>query len=161
MSPLMGTATKSISGTLDRKMNASPECIANRGALFLCHSSPLSAPDPLRGPVLGLAGLGREGTRSSHGVGRVGPVWGQFGKASESQVLGRVWARSKSKREKVRWVAMLPTSGSRRPAMPVVSRDSGLSRAQDKIGLLIPQFPESRVAIPINRCVTAKIQGLL
>nr|WP_304433549.1 hypothetical protein [Acutalibacter muris] len=69
--------------------------------------------------------------------------------------------RSKNKREKVGWVAMLPTSGSRRPAMPVVSRDSGLSRAQDKIGLLIPQFPESRVAIPINRCVTAKIQGLL
>ena len=56
---------------------------------------------------------------------------------------------------------MLPTSRSQRPATPGVSRDSGLSRAQDKIGLLIPQFPESRVAIPIIGCVTAKSQGLL
>lgn len=56
---------------------------------------------------------------------------------------------------------MLPTSGSQRPATPVVSRDSGLSGLQNKIGLLSPQFPENRVAIPINGCITAKIQGLL
>ena len=56
---------------------------------------------------------------------------------------------------------MLPTSGSQRPATPVVSGDSGLSRAQAKIGLLIPRFPENRVAIPIIGCVTAKNQGLL
>ena len=95
------------------------------------------------------------------GLAMARAVLGQFGKASESQVLGRVWARSKSKREKVRWVAMLPTSGSRRPAMPVVSRDSGLSRAQGKIGVIIPRFPENRVEIPINGSVTANIQRLL
>ena len=95
------------------------------------------------------------------GAGRVGPAWGQFGKASESQVLGRVWARSKSKQEKGGGVAMLPTSGSQRPATPVVSGDSGLSGLQNKIGLLILQFPENRVARPINGCITANIQGLL
>ena len=158
MSLSAGTATTSISGTLDRKMNASPECIANRGALFLCHSSPPVGPcvapcRDLHGWVLETLGqYRRRPCRAS-----VGPVWASL----RITGFGAVWARSKSKREKVRWVAMLPTSGSRRPAMPVVSRDSGLSRAQDKIGLLIPQFPESRVAIPINRCVTANIQGLL
>ena len=165
-SSLVGTVTTSISGTLDGKMNARPECIVNRGALFLCYSSP-----PV-GPCAALC-------RDLHGwvVETLGPYRRRPCRASIGQVwaglritgFGAVWARSekklstgsKVKREKVRWVAMLPTSGSRRPAMPVVSRDSGLSRAQDKIGLLIPQFPESRVAIPINRCVTAKIQGLL
>ncbi len=52
---------------------------------------------------------------------------------------------------------MLPTSESQRPATPVVSRDFGLSRAQDKIGLLIPRFPENRVASPIIGCATANI----
>jgi hypothetical protein len=156
MSPLMGTATTSISGTLDRKMNASPECIANRGALFLCHSSPLSAPDPLRGPVLGLAGLGRESTRSSHGVGRVGPVWANL----RITGFGAGLARSKSKQEKGGGVAMLPTSGSRCPATPVVSREYGLSGLQNKIGLLSPQFPENRVVSPINGCIMAKNSGV-
>ncbi len=55
---------------------------------------------------------------------------------------------------------MLPTSGSQRPAMPVVSRDFGLSGAQCKIGLLIPRFSTNRVANPIIGCVTANIQGL-
>ena len=52
---------------------------------------------------------------------------------------------------------MLPTSGSQRPATPVVSRDFGLSEAQSKIGLLIPYFLKSRVASPIIGCVTANI----
>lgn len=79
--------------------------------------------------------------------------------------FGAVWARSekklstgsKVKREKGGGVAMLPTSESQRPATPVVSRDFGLSRAQDKIGLLIPRFPENRVASPIIGCATANI----
>ncbi len=55
---------------------------------------------------------------------------------------------------------MLPTSGSQRPATPVVSRDSGLLGLQDKIGLLIPLFPENRVASLIIGCATANIPGL-
>ena len=105
----------------------------------------------------GLAGLGRENTRPCTGEGRVGAMSARFGKALISRGFDRLWARPKSKQEKGGGVAMLPTSGSQRPATPVVSRDSGLSRAQDKIGLLIPQFPESRVAIPINGCVMANI----
>ena len=101
----------------------------------------------------GLVGLGRESTRSSHGAGRVGPVWASL----RITGFGAGLAISKRKQEKGGGVAMLPTSRSQRPATPVVSRDSGLSRAQDKIGLLIPQFPESRVAIPINGCVMANI----
>ena len=89
--------------------------------------------------------------------GQCGPVWASL----RITGFGAVWARSKSKQEKGGGIAMLPTSGSRRPAMPVVSRDSGLSRAQVKIGVIIPRFPENRVEIPINGSVTANIQRLL
>ena len=97
--------------------------------------------------------------------GIVGPVWkgGGFGG------FERLWARpekklsigSKVKQEKGGGVAMHPTAGSQRPATPIVSRDSGLLGLQDKIGLLIPRFPENRVASPKIGCATAKIQGLL
>ena len=110
--------------------------------------------------MLGLAGLGRESTRLTPAramLGFVGLAWASHRIAD----FGAVYARSKRKREKVGWVALHPSYSSPRPATPVVSRDSGLSRAQVKIGLLIPQFPENRVAIPIIGCVTAKSQGLL
>ena len=169
MSLPAGTATTSISGMLNRKTSASPERIANRGALFLCHSSPLSVPEsPYVAPCWGLRGwVGK--ALAPH---RRGPCWGFVGLAWASHRIadfGAVYARSekklstesKVKQEKGGGVAMLPTSRSQRPAKPVVSRDSGLSRVQVKIGLLIPRFPENRVAIPIIGCVTAKNQGLL
>ena len=112
-------------------------------------------------PCVGTYGVGSGKHSALHQRGpcwaSVGPVWESLRITGFGAGVGKVEKQAGESEV----VAMLPTSGSRRPAMPVVSRDSGLSRAQDKIGLLIPQFPESRVAIPINRCVTAKIQGLL
>lgn len=154
----MGTATTSISGTLDKKMNASPECIANRGALFLCHLFPPVGPcaAPCRG-LRGWVGKALTPHRRRPCRASVEPMWASLRITGFEEGL----ARSKRKQEKGGGVAIHPTSGSQRPAMPVVSRDSGLSRAQDKVGLLISQFPENRVVVPIIGCITANIQGLL
>ena len=63
---------------------------------------------PLRGPVSGLAGLGRENTRPCTGEGRVGAMSARFGKALISRGFDRLWARPKSKREKMQGLLLHP-----------------------------------------------------
>ena len=69
----------------------------------------------------GLVGLGWENTRLCTDEGRVGAMSARFGKVLVLRGFDRLLTRSKSKREKVRWVALQPSHGSPRPAMPVAS----------------------------------------
>ena len=68
----------------------------------------IAACRPLRGPVSGLAGLGRENTRPCTGEGRVGAMSARFGKALISRGFDRLWARPKSKREKMQGLLLHP-----------------------------------------------------
>ena len=92
-----GIVTKSISGTPNLKKNTSPERIAYRGALFLCHSLPPVGPcaalcRDLHGWVVETLGqYRRRPCRAS-----VGPVLASLRIIG----FGAVWARSKSKQDK-------------------------------------------------------------
>ena len=105
MSLPAGIATTSISGTPNLKKNTSPERIAYRGALFLCHSLPPVGPcaalcRDLHGWVVETPGqYRRRPCRAS-----VGPVLASLRIIG----FGAVWARSKSKREKMQGLLLHP-----------------------------------------------------
>ena len=94
---------------------------------------------------------------------RRGPCWGFVGLAWASHRIadfGMVYARSKRKREKGGGVAMHPTSGSQRPATPVVSRDSGLSRVQVKNRVVNSTVPRKKGCKPHKWLCNSKYPGV-
>ena len=127
----------------------------------------IAACRPLCGPVSGLAGLGRENTRPGISSGRVWPVWGQFGKASESQVLGQVWARSekklstgsKVKREKMQGLLLHPCMVHRARQCRSLREFSDF-RARKQKGVAKFVFREKWGCKPDKRRYSANIPGL-
>ena len=153
----MGTATTSISGTLDRKMNASPECIANRGALFLCHSSPPVG--PCVALCRGLQGwvektLGSAPTRAVLGQHVAG-----LDKPQNRRFWRRVWQGRKASGRKCRGCCCTPAwfTAPGNAGRVGLFRASGL---QSKKGLLNSYSEKNGAANRINGGIPPNIPGL-
>ena len=114
---------------------------------------------PLRGPVSGLAGLGRENTRPCTGEGRVGAMSARFGKALISRGFDRLWARPKSKREKMQGLLLHPCMVHRARQCRSRRAFSGF-RAKKQKGVAQFVFREKWGCKPNKRRYSAKYSGV-
>ena len=148
---------KFASGTPDEKKNARPECIANRGALFLCHSSPPVG--PCAAPCRGLQGWVGKTLGPAPEWAVLGQRGAGLGKSKYPGFLGRYGQGRKASGRKCRGCCCTPAWFT----APGNAGPFGLFRAfwpENRKGLLNSYSEENGVANRINGGIPPNIPGL-